>query len=354
MWQDITQKDKQQWNSLATHPLQSYEWGEFRKATGITVVRKGFFEKNKLTQIFQLTIHPIPYTLWTIGYLPKGDRPTSQLIEELKKVGKQYRCIFIQLEPNIIDQYMKYSDFTKLSLIPAAHPLFTKHTFHIDLTKPEGQLLAAMHPKARYNIKVAQKHHVAFAEDNSQKGFDAFWKLTQETTSRQQFFAHTKKYHLTQWQSLPHIAEKNMLSSHILFTLFDNKPLTAWIVFIFNDMLYYPYGASSQEHRETMHSTLMMWEAIRFGKKYTLKTFDLWGAAAPNTLPSDPWFGFTQFKERFGPTRVTFVGSYDLVINSMLYQIYKFADKLRWLLLKKTLNYFVVINFILFFMFDKL
>jgi lipid II:glycine glycyltransferase (peptidoglycan interpeptide bridge formation enzyme) len=191
-----------------------------------------------------------------------------------------------------------------------------------------------MHQKARYNIKVAQKHNVVVTEENSKEDFETFWKLTQETTSRQQFFAHTKKYHLTQWETLPHEIKPSTLSSHLLIAKYNNKPLTAWILFVFNNTLYYPYGASSQEHRETMHSTLMMWEAIRFGKKYNLKTFDLWGAAAANTPESDPWFGFTQFKERFGSERVEFVGSYDLVINPMLYQAYKLADKLRWLFLR--------------------
>lgn len=350
MWQDITEKDRKEFNSLATHPLQSYEWGEFREATGIQVIRKGQFQNNKLIQAFQLTLHPIPHTSWNIGYLPKGIMPTKELIEELKRIGKEKKCIAIQIEPNVlrdtkIQRYKDTKNNTGEELLnilisqypniyPAVHPLFTKHTLQIDLTKSEEELLKAMHPKARYNIKVAQKHSITVREENSEKGFEIFWKLTKETTSRQQFFAHTKAYHQNQWKIIPHEIKPNTLSSHLLLASFQDQPLTAWIVFVFKDSLYYPYGASSQEHRETMHSTLMMWEAIQFGKKHHLHTFDLWGAAAPNTPPSDPWFGFTQFKERFGPERVEFVGSYDLVIHPLLYQGYKLADKLRWLLLK--------------------
>lgn len=338
MWQDITEKEKKDFNTLATHPLQAYEWGEFRIRQGIKVIRRGFYENNKLTQAFQLTIHPIPHTSWTIGYLPKGMLPTQILTNEIKRIGKEEKCILIQIEPNVIDSPHDKQAITSLGFIPAAHPLFTKHTLQIDLTKSEEALLAAMHQKARYNIKVAQKHNVAVAEENTDKGFEMFWQLTKETTSRQQFFAHTKEYHQQQWKTLPHEIKSNTLSSHLLLATYEHKPLTAWIVFIFNNMLYYPYGASSQEHRETMHSTLMMWEAIRFGKKHNLKTFDLWGSAGPNTPESDPWFGFTQFKERFGPERIEFVGSFDLVINPSLYQLYKIADKLRWTLLKLKKN----------------
>ncbi|HEX7042682.1 MAG TPA: peptidoglycan bridge formation glycyltransferase FemA/FemB family protein [Patescibacteria group bacterium] len=338
MWRDFTKKDKEEFNKLATHPLQSFEWGEFREKTGIKVIRKVFEENKKITQAFQLTIHPIPHTPWTIGYLPKGILPTTNLIEELKKIGKEKKCIFIQIEPNVEKNISIQANWKlkmeNLELSNAAHPLFTKYTLQIDLTKSEEDLLKAMHPKARYNIKVAKKHEVKVEEENTDEGFNTFWKLTQETTTRQNFFAHTKNYHLTQWQTLPHKIKNDSLSSHLFIASYNKKPLTAWILFIFRDMLYYPYGASSSENRETMHSTLMMWEAILFGKKNKLKTFDLWGSAAPNAKKSDPWLGFTQFKEKFGPERIEFIGSYDLVVNKNIYLLYKIADKIRWALLK--------------------
>lgn len=333
-WIDITEKKRDAFNQLATHPLQSFEWGEFREKTHVQVVRRALEENGKLIQSFQLTLHLIPHTSWNIGYLPKGTLPTKALVDELRKIGKQYNCIFIQLEPNIFVSPASEQTMRSLGLVPSAHPLFTKYTFHIDLTKSEEELLKQMHQKTRYNIKVAQKHGVVVEEENTHEAFETYWKLTQETTKRQQFYAHSKRYHRMQWETLPHTLEHNALSSHLLFAKYQGKPLTAWIVFVFKDTLYYPYGASSSAHREVMHSTLMMWEAMRFGKNHGLKTFDLWGAAAPNTPSSDPWFGFTQFKERFGPERVEFVGSYDLVINHLFYQGYKIADKLRWFFLK--------------------
>lgn len=346
-----------QFNQYATHPLQSYEWGEFRKATGIKVVR---------SSTFQLTIHPIPHTPWTIGYLPKGILPTKEMIEELKKIGKEHHCIFIQLEPNIEkDVQLKITD---LGIVPSAHPLFTKYTLVLDLTKSEDELLKNMTQKTRYNIKVAQRHGVKITEDDSPEAFEEYWKLLQQTTQRQGFYAHTKKYHGLMFQTLGVIptkrkrvegsnsnqlinfhesdsstsgstsspsARNDKLQAHLFLAKYKNQTLTAWILFTFKNTLYYPYGASSREHREVMAQNLMMWETIKFGKKLGLKTFDMWGSLGENPDTTDPWYGFHRFKMGYGPTLIEFVGSYDLVINPILYQIYKLVDKFRWILLKK-------------------
>ena len=94
---NITEKDKTEFNQAVSHPLQSYEWGEFRAKTGIKVIRRGFFDKGKLVKAFTLTIHKIPRTPWTIGYLPKGDLPDHDLINELQNIGKAENCLFIHV-----------------------------------------------------------------------------------------------------------------------------------------------------------------------------------------------------------------------------------------------------------------
>ncbi len=318
-------------NTIASHPLQSFEWGEFRKKSGLKVIRR---------YAFQLTIHKIPYTPWTIGYVPKGLNVTREMISELKKIGKMEKCIFIQLEPNVEIENCKLK-IENLDLLPAAHPLFTKYTFILDLTKSEEELLKKMHPKTRYNIRIAEKHGVIVKEDNSDEAFEKYLQLTKETTNRQGFYSHSENYHRLMWNTLkPHNGtwkmtndKSNELTAHLLIAKYNEQTLVAWIVFVFKDTLYYPYGASSSKHREVMASNLMMWEAIKFGKKLGLKKFDLWGALGPNPDPKDPWYGFHRFKQGYGPELVEFVGNYDLIINPILYEFYKVADKLRWLLL---------------------
>lgn len=317
------------YNKVISHPLQSYEWGTFREKTGIKIIRQGVFHDNKLTGGFTMTIHRIPKTSWNIGYIPKGPIPDKKMLDEIRVLGKKEKCIFVQLEPNECFSEDKEKLLTALSLKKAAHPLFTQYTFMLDLTKAESDLLKNLHPKTRYNIKVAQKHNVTIVEKNTDDAFQKYLELMQETTKRQKFYAHSLDYHKIQWQVLSHIKKPEELSSHLLVANYNMKTLAAWILFVFKDTLYYPYGASSNEHRETMASTLMMWEAIKFGQKMGLKKFDMWGALGQEPDPLDPWFGFHRFKQGFRPEHIMFIGSYDLVIQPILYQAYVAADKIR-------------------------
>ncbi|MCL6096798.1 MAG: peptidoglycan bridge formation glycyltransferase FemA/FemB family protein [Patescibacteria group bacterium] len=309
------------------HPLQSKEWGLFREKTGVKVVR---------ADSLQLTIHPIPHTKYTIGYVPKGPDINKKMLDALFTVGNKENCIFIQLEPNVEKKGGKKYNFK--NLVSSLRPLLTKYTFVLDLTKSEEELLKNMHPKTRYNIRLAEKKGVKITEDNSDNAFEEYLRLTKETTQRQKFYAHTEKYHRLMWDVLKskdnEESDRNKLSEHLLKATYNGEVLVTWIVFVLGDTLYYPYGASSNNHREAMASNLMMWETIRFGKKLGLKKFDMWGALGPNPDNKDPFYGFHKFKEGYGAKHVEFVGSYDYVLNKKLYLIYNILNNIRWLILK--------------------
>jgi lipid II:glycine glycyltransferase (peptidoglycan interpeptide bridge formation enzyme) len=332
-YQSVSADQKARFNALATHPLQSWQWGDFRVKTGIKVLRLGEFEKEKLVSSAQLSLHPIPKLPFTIGYLPKGPLPSLELVQSLRSIGHENNCIFIKFEPNVIALPAITSQLTALSLVPSYRPLFTKYTFHLDLTQSEEMLLKNMHPKTRYNIKVAQKHGVIVSEENSQEAFSKYLELTLETTQRQKFYAHDASYHRLMWETLGPSAGNDQIA-HLFTARYQGKILVTWILFLFNDVLYYPYGASSSECREAMASTAMMWETIRWGKKQNAKLFDLWGTPGPDPKPNDPYFGFHRFKLGFGPKLVEFVGSYDLPLKAPYYTLFKYADLTRWQLLK--------------------
>ena len=290
------------------HPLQTEAWSNFRTTMGIDVAQlDGWY----------ISFHRIPFTHYTIGYFPKGPLPTKKMLEELLRLGKEKNAIYIQIEPNAAGHFNL--------LPPSHHPLFTKYTFIIDLTKSEADLLKSMHPKTRYNIKIAEKHSVKIQEDDSHEAFETFMRLSRETTKRQGFYAHNETYARTMWNIMHKAGIARLWTA-----TYKNEVLASWIIFVYDGVMYYPYGASSREHREVMAPNLLLWKLIKWGKSQKLQTFDLWGAIGPDPNPKDPWFGFHLFKSGFSPQLIEFIGSYDLVLKPFLYQIYCIADTIRW------------------------
>lgn len=328
---------KSEFNKVATHPLQTWEWGEFRKDWGNQVYRLPFG---------QISFHKIPKTKYKIGAFIRGPKPTGKMLRSLKTLAEENNLIFIKLEPNFeikIDSIngeniKKVSEKGTVDLLlengaKKGKTLFTPTTFQIDLDRSEDEIMKSFSSKTRYNIKLAQKKGVKVIEDNSSKAFDKYLKLTRETVERQGFYAHTKKYHELMWEHLH--TDKRDTIARLITARYKNEIIATWIVFVWKNYIYYPYGASTHKYKETMANNLMMWETIKYGKENKLKIFDLWGR--------EPGKGFTKFKEGYSPNIVEFVGTWDL-ITSNLYVPYQFVDKIRWTVLRSK-SKFVKPNF---------
>lgn len=326
----ITLEEKEEYNKKTNHIIQSWEWGQFRQALDTPVLRYGLYQENKLTSVFQLTLHKIPYLSKYIGYLGKGPFPDNNLAQALLEIGKQKKCAAIKVEPDFlknavnsqnIDPYFKYSSQTH----------FAQYNFLLDLTLSEEKLLENMHPKTRYNIKVAKKHQVWIEERDDEEAFQIYLQLYFETVKRQGYFGHNQNYHYQNWQIF-----KTAKMARILIAFYKTPegqtiPLASWMLHNFKDTLYYFYGGSSKEYQNVMAPTLLAWEAIKLGKKLMLKKFDFGGGLSPNSPSDHPWQGFHRFKQGLGANLVEYMGSYDLIINPFIYYPFNFIDSLDFI-----------------------
>ena len=309
-------------DQIATHPLQTSFWREFRKSWGNEVLE---------TKYGILTLHKLPSTNYKIGMFIKGPEPSQPMLTDLKEIGRKYKLVFIKLEPNVGWEFpisdpkssikSKLIKLLKQNGAVQGKTLFTPTTFQIDLSPGEEELMKGFSSKTRYNIRLAERKGVMVKEDGSDKAFTKYLELTRETVGRQGFFAHTEKYHRLMWNIL-----KKAGIARLMVATYQGEIITTWILFVWKDFLYYPYGASTEKHKEVMANNLMVWEAIKFGKKLGLTTFDLWGREEGK--------GFTKFKQGFSPKVIEFLGTWDLVINKPLYMIYKIAEYIRWPILK--------------------
>lgn len=313
----------QKWNELATHPLQTWEWGEARRAQGVTVVRFEGPTIDNIPGVFQATIHRIPYTNKYIGYVAKSAIPSQMVLDTITHYAQSNNVIYVKFEPNgLHDASVKIPQ----SLTPSSSQLFPTWTQVLDLSPSEDELFAQLKPKTRYNVRLAAKKGVTVTEETSTSGFETFFSLYEETERRQHHYGHDHAYHSNVFTHMQPY-------SHILVASYNSVPLAAYHLFFHKNTLYYPYGGSTTQHKEVMAPNLLMWEAIRLGKKLGAHTFDMWGSLPPDFSKAHAWGGFTRFKAGYGSSYARTVGSYDLVISRLLYLPLTIAWKARmaWL-----------------------
>lgn len=334
----LREEERHHYNAVVRHPLQSWEWGTFRARTGLHIERVGFFEEGILQKALQVTFHPIPLLNRTAGYYPKGFMPDEEQLAALQQIAKQHNALFIKMEPNIAQRVGSPSAHTQVAQFLTDHgatpgrPLFTKYTFQLDLTPDEDKLFSNLSSKTRYNVNLAYKKGVRIVEDSTMAGMEEHLAILNETTTRQGFYAHSPEYFKTMFEVLGPETGSGML--RIFKAVYEGTTLASWIMFIFNNTLYYPYGASRAIHREVMASNLLMWEMIIYGKQQGCSMFDMWGSLGPEPDSKDPWFGFHRFKKGYGGDLVEFLGTYDLVMNEPLYKAFRVSENLRWKLLR--------------------
>ncbi len=296
----------------------------------------------------------------------------SALLDEIKKIAKREKAIFLRVDPLIsITESAKTACVTEKSCTchdiyttqsqnipdcpypPSAHfhfPCFRQniqgfqpnHTLILDLCQPESALLAQMKPKGRYNIKLAEKKGVTIRKadlsDPQQFSSDlsAFYQILTETTSRDGFHGHNEAFYRNMLESLSSGQTAHGCDMATLYLAeFEGKIIAGALNTFHKYTATYYYGASSNNYRNVMAPYLLHWHAIREAKANHYKFYDFFGIApAPRhdgTSPASPhpWDGVTEFKKKFGGTEVSYQLPQEFVFKKGLYHLYRLYKNIR-------------------------
>ncbi|MSR85319.1 peptidoglycan bridge formation glycyltransferase FemA/FemB family protein [Candidatus Uhrbacteria bacterium] len=313
---------------------QSWMWGEFQKSQGHKVKRfflvgAGLSRPGQGDPAPTMAIQLIQYKKRFSGYwfAPRGPifaththqdlRQSFRIcLEEILKQKLAGQTLFYRFEPAI---RLKQGHGMMPRRLRRNHMMSPSSTILIDLKKSEEELLVAMHPKTRYNIRVAEKHGVMVREGKTSQDFASFLTLLNETAERDQFDPHGARYLQALWDFL---SPSGM--AQVCFAERDGIPLAANLEIGYGDTLTYLHGASSSSARELMAPYALHWDTIKTAKSEDFHFYDLWGCnpeskAAFYYKPS--WEGITRFKLGWGGERVDLIGTWDLPINRVLYRL---------------------------------
>lgn len=261
-----------------------------------------------------------PFPL-SILYVPKGplldydDRDLlAAVLAELEGIARAQRAIFVKIDPDV-----PASHETTTSLLrrrgwqPSPEQIQFRNTLHTDLRPDADDILMAMKPKTRYNIRYAERKGVKVAPSDD---LPLFYDMYAETAQRDGFLIRPFEYYRDAWGVF---TEAGL--AQLFIAWYQGEPLAGVLPFRFGDTAWYMYGASRDVQRNLMPTYLLQWEAMLWAKEHGCTRYDWWGA--PDRLDeTDPMWGVYRFKAGFAAEFVEQIGAWDFPASRPLYRVY--------------------------------
>lgn len=322
-WENYLEKEKEKTF------LHSWNWGEFNKKMRNKIWRLGIFENKRLSGIglfiknitkrgsFLLCPHG-PIFQW------KNNKLFFYLVDFIKKIGIKENCLFLRISPFIDRNSENERIFHSLGFIKSPIHTHAEHTWNLDLTPSEDDLLKKMRKTTRYLIRKAQKEGVIIIKSNDIKDLKYFFKLQTETKKRHHFTPFSEEYIRNEFLSF---SRNNQI---LLFLAKYRNNIIASAIFIYwQKISFYHHGASSIKYPKIPAAYLLQWEAIREAKNRQCSLHNFWGITDLKNR-HHPWYGLTLFKTGFGGYEKKLVVSHDLPLKATYWLTYIFEKIRKW------------------------
>ncbi|MBI4022521.1 MAG: peptidoglycan bridge formation glycyltransferase FemA/FemB family protein [Candidatus Andersenbacteria bacterium] len=364
----MPQLDSETWDVFVARApggsfLQSWGWGEVQRRFGVSIWRLAEWRGAELVAAALVLKRPVPSGQGWL-YVPRGPLTDgageveigNALQNQLTAKAREQRAIFVRVEPPAAVPAGGAAE-NKLSGLglgsgwqKADHDVQPRNTLVVDVRPSDEEMLAAMHPKTRYNIGLARRHGVTVRFSQEAADLDSFLRLGRDVAARSVFRFHPDDYYWSLWRVLsggtsstpgvdgetPGVFPVPRAVLELAVAEHEEDVLAVHLLVSFGDTVTYVHGASSSRRRGLMAPHLLQWESMRRTKARGFRYYDFFGIAPPfaeatgGKPPGDPhpWVGITRFKEGFGGQRVSYPGAYDFVLNSLTYWLYNAARRL--------------------------
>lgn len=311
------------------HILQSYEWGEIKAKTGWQPLRMIIEKEGKPVAAISILKRTIPGIKKAIFYAPRGpvfDIDNSEvfdfLLAEVKKLAYKHQAIFLKIDPDVSAENKVFRGllisrgFKSAESGEGFQGIQPKYVFRLDITPDEDTLLANMHNKTRYNIRLATRKGVNIKSECTKEDLKPFYRILQETCARDNFLVRSYSYFEDMWDFLVERGHAKLFMAE-----YQGKYIAGTLAFIFGEKVWYIYGASSNSYRNVMPNYLLQWTMIKWAKENNCTLYDFRGV--PGNLTEDnPLYGLFKFKKGFNGDYTEFIGEFDLIYSPFYYWLW--------------------------------
>lgn len=301
---------------MKSHFLQSSAWEKYQQLESHTTFR--IQEKNfEAMAILETT--PLGNYLYC-PYGPTLDPKSPQTalksaLDSLSKLAREQNAFFIRIEPTIA---FSPSELKSLGL-KKSHDLNPAHTWVVDLTQPEDDLLKNMGKSKRRYWKANLKNGTVIRQSKDPEEISLLTTMLKDVSAKNHFSPQTSsrlKNQLKSDFSTLYIAER------------DGKPLATTLVYDDDDSRFYAHVATSDEGKKVEAGLALSVQMILDAKARGAKNFDFWGVTTSQDK-NHPWYGFSQYKMSFGGSLVTYSGTWDFPLSRPRYALYRVIRKIN-------------------------
>ncbi len=319
--------DEKRWSMfVAASPyrsfMQTWTWGEMQRALHVRHWRVVVEENGNIVATALVLQRTLKFG-YSWLYVPRGPILAEHLSaeahthvwellqEKFVSLAKECGAFFIRIDPLWSQQKAHVLGGTWSKSGREVQP---QHTAILNLEGSEEGLFARVHPKTRYNIRLAERKGVTVEYSQEAHAVDSFLNASRVVSARSGFSYHPDAYYRTFLSTLGKAGMAELAIARV-----ENKVVAAHIMVYADGIATYVHGASNQEKRSYMAPTLLYWETIKRAKEKNMQQYDFFGIAPEDASPDHSWSGITRIKMGFGGTRVAYIGAYDFVLNDGLY-----------------------------------
>lgn len=322
--------DCQQWNDFVSaseccNITQSYEWGELGPHLGAQTMRVGVIDDDgKLCAAMLLLITRAPIIHRTYFYAPRGpviDDPSSPalttLLNFVKAEARKQGAFMLKVEPGVDDEDERWlAVLQKHAFRANPYPVHIRNEWVLNIQPEEQEIQAEMKEKWRYNIRLAGRKGVTVRKGEGQADLDAFYRIYETTSERDQFFIHNKAF----YEEVARLYGKDERFA-LFLAEYQDQPIAGIIVLRYGRWSWYMYGASSNEHRNLMPNHLLQWKGMQWAKSHGCWYYNFRGIPEILEEGQELW-GVYVFKRGFGGYAIRALETHDLVYQPLVYNVY--------------------------------
>lgn len=307
--------DRQLWdNAVNAAPradlLQSWEWGEFKRAGGWSPLRLLITLGGEPVAGAQLLARRVmgaqslyaPRGPWWHDDA-RGEAGLAALLAWIRR-ERPAHAPFLRADPLLTSA----EPLLALGFRPAPRQIQPRATITVDLTPGDDAILAAFNSRVRYNVRHALKKGVAVSEGGVEDA-RAFWDLLNATATRKGFVERDLSYFTGLMESFGE-------NARIFLAHYEGAVVYGALIVVFGQTAYYLYGGSGGD-RSVKPSELGQYRAMLWAKGRGATRYDMWGIPYSPT-PDNPLYTVYTFKSGFGGQEFRYAGALDLPLTPLI------------------------------------